>query len=228
MVSATSFSPNPHDEPELWVPPHLHGGARNVPVKHMLKTNGASVFDNRQVQHESELEQQVSAVIQARHGIVEVRSQFPKVTYVDPEGQVREHIFDYWARFKSGFRLAIAVKYEREKAKLHPVFAGVQTIHRALFDDMRIMTERHATKDDFRNSKTILWSREFHDEGHVRTLLSELHGQSGSQIQFFQLYAPHVERTDRTIAIWRLIDLQVLKPVQRGRVNELTWFTINL
>jgi hypothetical protein len=59
----------------------------------MLKTNGASVFDNRQVQHESELEQQVSAVIQARHGIVEVRSQFPKVTFVDPEGQVREHTF---------------------------------------------------------------------------------------------------------------------------------------
>ncbi|MGV1951081.1 hypothetical protein ACQZ44_09655 [Agrobacterium vitis] len=228
MVSATSFSPNSQVEPELWVPPRLHGGARNVPVKHMLKTNGASVFDNRQVQHESELEQQVSAVIQARHGIVEVRSQFPKVTYVDFEGKVREHIFDYWARFKNGFRLAIAVKYERDKAELDPVFAGLQKQHRALFDDMRIMTERHATKDDFRNAKTILWSREFHDEGHVRTLLSELHGQSGSQIQFFQLYAPHVERTDRTIAIWRLIDLQVLKPVQRGRVNELTWFTINL
>ncbi|AWI55908.1 hypothetical protein [Sinorhizobium fredii] len=194
----------------------------------MLKTNGASVFDNRQVQHESELEQQVSAVIQARHGIVEVRSQFPKVTYVDPEGRVREHIFDYWARFKNGFRLAIAVKYESEKAELRPVLAGVQKKHRPLFDDMRIMTERHATKDDFRNAKTILWSREFHNEDHVRTLLGELHGQRGSQIQFFQLYAPHVERTDRTIAIWRLIDLQVLKPVQHGRVNELTWFTVNL
>ncbi|HZG29224.1 MAG TPA: hypothetical protein VE079_12255 [Ensifer sp.] len=194
----------------------------------MLKTNGSSVFDNREVQHESELEQQVSAVIQARHGVVQVRSQFPKVKYVDLEGRVREHTFDFWVRFQTGFRLAIAVKYESAKGELSPVFHGIQKTHEALFDDMRIMTERHATKDDFRNAKTILWSREFHDEGHVRTLLSELHGQSGSQVQFFQLYAPYVERTDRTIAIWRLIDLQVLKPVQRGRVNELTWFTINL
>lgn len=227
MVS-NSHSPILIDgEPMLWVEPLRHDGARNVTPKHLLNTNGSSVFNNRQVQHESGTEQKVATVLKARRGVVEVRSQFKTVEYHDQDGVAHKHTLDYCVRYESGRWEAIAVKQEKKRAEVQAVFDGMLPEYRALFDKLTVMTEVDVPWCVVRNAASILYYRELHDDHHVRALLDELQQRGKTKVYFYQMYTPGMDRPSRTTAIWRLIDLGHLKP-EPGLINELTWFTVEI
>jgi hypothetical protein len=224
---------NPHSptlidgEPMLWVEPLRHEGVRNVTPKHLLNTNGSSVFNNREVQHESGTEKKVASFLKAQPGVVEVRSQFMTVEYHDEEGVLHKHTIDYCVRDERGRWEAVAVKQEKKKAEVEAVFKGMLPEYRDRFHRLTIMTEQDVPWWIVRNADSILFYRELHDDHHVQTLLDELQQRAKTKVCFYQMYTPGMDRPSRTAAIWRLIDLGYLKP-EPGLINELTWFTVEI
>ncbi|CDZ27007.1 hypothetical protein NOJ05_28125 [Neorhizobium galegae] len=215
-------------EPMLWVEPLRHEGVRNVTPKHLLNTNGSSVFKNREVQHESGTEKKAATVLKARRGVVEVRSQFMTVEYYDNDGVVHKHTLDYCVRYESGRWEAVAVKQETKRAEAQAILDGMLPEYRALFDKLTVMTELDVPWCVVRNAASILFYRELHHdyEHHVRVLLDELQQHRRARVCFYQMYTPGIDRPSRTTAIWRLIDLGHLKAEPGQLVNELTWFTV--
>lgn len=224
---------NPHSptlidgEPMLWVEPSRHDGVRNITPKHLLNTNGSSVFNNRQVQHESGTEQKVATVLKARRGVVEVRWQFKTIEYHDQNGGVHKHTLDYCVRYESGRWEAIAVKQEKKREEAQAVFDRMLPQYRALFEKMTVMTELDVPWCVVRNAASILYYRELHDDHHVRVLLYELQQRGMTMVCFYQMYKHGIDRSSRTTAIWRLVDIGHLKPAP-GLINELTWFTVEI
>lgn len=214
-------------EPLLWVEPLRHEGVRNVTPKHLLNTNGSSVFNNREVQHESGTEKKVASVLKARPGVVEVRSQWKTVEYRDHDGVVHKHTLDYCVRDANGRWEAVAVKQEKKKTEVEAVFEGMLPEYRDRFHKLTIMTEQDVPWWVVRNAESILFYRELHDDHHVQTLLDELQQRARAKVCFYQMYTLGIHRPSRTAAIWRLIDLGYLKP-EPGLINELTWFTVEI
>lgn len=227
MVSSPNSPKLIDGEPMLWAEPLRHEGVRSVTPKHLLNTNGSSVFNNREVQHESGTEQKVGLVLKARPDAIEVRSQFRKVEYRDQDGVIHDHTIDFCVRDKTGRWEAVAVKQEKSKAKAEVVVTGLLPKYHGLFDSFTIMTEKDVPWWVVRNAESILFYRELHDEHHVSTLLNELQQSGKHRVCFYQMYTAGIDRPSRTTAIWRLIDLGHLKP-EPGFINELAWFTVEI
>ncbi|WFN85093.1 hypothetical protein [Agrobacterium pusense] len=88
--------------------------ALRVPADKQAKTpRGHTFFNGNGVHHESELEHRVSSVLQTLAGLRELQSQYPKVHYIDADGVLREHTFDYFIVLNDGTRVAVAVNMQR-------------------------------------------------------------------------------------------------------------------
>lgn len=214
-------------EPLLWAPPKRHEGVRSVTPKHLKNSNGSSFFHDREVQHESELEQKVAAYLKAQPDIVELRSQFKRVEYLDREGKLHNHTIDYCARYSTGHWDAILVKMNRSRAKVEAVKKGMLPKHRAMFRDIKIMTELDVPWWLVANCEAIVNYREIDVGPHVGILLAELSPMNGKRVRFYKLYNSAVDRPLRTAAIWRLIDMGNLVP-PISKINELSWLHVQL
>ena len=221
-----NFPVSVDDEPD-WYEPTPHEGEREIPIRQAGTARGSTVFNGRVVVHESELEHRLSTMIQARRDVVELRSQFPLVHYIDAEGKRRRHIFDYWIRFRDGRRTAVAAKYEKHRAEIEPVLRRIRQTGSPEFDVVSLMTEKKVTVEAYQNAGDILISREHHDEQQVQLLREDL-AKRGSNVCFVELYDIKVPLKKRWTAVWRLIDAGMLIPKQPGRINDVTWFSVNL
>lgn len=205
--------------------PIHHGGTREIALKNGSTARGIGVFRNRQVQHESGLEQRVCKILQSRHDVRHLRSQYPKVDYVGSDGKSHHHTFDYWIELTDGWRVAVAVKQEKKRKEMNEVLDRILAKGSPLFDDAILMTEKYANWDAYANAADIVWSREHHDAVEVNKLMGELKGRS--TVQFYQLLTQQEFKT-RNIAIWRLIEMGHLKAKRPGRITQTSWFNVNL
>jgi hypothetical protein len=214
-----------------------HGLAIRVPALRQAKTaRGHTIFRDTVVYHESELEHRVSTILQTYRGLARLISQYPKVEYVDAEGVVRQHTFDYFIELDDGTRIAIAVKYERKREEMLDMLDricanGITGIGNGgkrvpgVADAVALVTNNQATQEAFENAFFILTSRVQHDQVQCDTL-QELLQRMPQTFRFGQLLNKCWPRAKRRTAIWRFLDVGILEPVAAGRIDELSWLRV--
>lgn len=205
------------------------GLATRQPALKQAKTSrGHSIFRGTVLWHESMLELRVSYKIQTWHGVREIHSQYPVVTYIDADGKTRTHTFDYYVVFEDGRRMAIAVKMNRKRAQMLEMLEAIEAAGISfkggprLADETRLMTEKEATLASFHNSSEILNSRKTYTPEAVDELREIVRRMTG-RFKFMTLLTDCQNVAARRAAIWHLIDLGELLPQDQGRIDELTW-----
>nr|WP_205932098.1 hypothetical protein [Rhizobium leguminosarum] len=214
-----------------------HGLARRSPALKQQKTNrGHSVVDDTVVYHESGLEQRVSSLLRTYKHLKRLVSQYPMVEYIDDDGVIRTHTFDYCTELTNGTRIAIAVKAVRKSPEMKVLLDriranGITAIGKGgrrtpgVVDAIMLATDADATYELCENAHFILASRDHHDEDETARLCDLVKGLPG-QVRFGQLLLNCASRAKRRTAIWRLIDLGILEPMSHGRIDELSWLRL--
>lgn len=172
-------------------------------------TRGTIISSIEQIdlQYWSELEQRAAAILLADPTIREIRCQFPTVEWVDEEGEVHEHRFDYFAVYYDGTQRAFNVKYEKDKSEVDAVFDALKGVD--LGFEMIWVNETMATLGCFQNAMSILTAREnYNAEDNLDALLS-LEGIHGA-VYFHSLFKGARNLADRREALLNLIDRGVI------------------
>lgn len=184
--------------------------------------------ENRELVNESWLEGGVGCCLEADRNVVELRDQWPAVEYVDQHGEVHTHTFDWHVTHKDGKRFAIDARPRARLGNLPDVIALIrkQRAHREFADGMAIITERDFTNDDVVNAKQVLRSRLHRDEGEMNAAVKELRSVRGT-VYFGDLVRKAPVEAYRRMAMWGMIDLGILLPVERQRVNDRTTMWVN-
>ncbi|MBB4349491.1 hypothetical protein [Aliirhizobium cellulosilyticum] len=209
--------------------PKRHGGVRNVARNSRKNERGFTIFNGREVQHESGLEHDVSLMLQADRTVAELYSQKTVAKYQDDEGVWRKTIFDYLVVKTDGSHIGIAVKPERYRQRILKIFEQIaMSSEETQIDAAIFMSNAQATRARVANARSILWARIEANPTEVEGLQHFLKGRKS--IEFWELYHYRaVGNWARKAAIWRLIDLGVLEPASEyERIDDLTYLTVNL
>ncbi|WP_245515515.1 hypothetical protein [Rhizobium deserti] len=175
----------------------------------------------------------MSVKIQGRSDVRELHSQYPILLWIDADGEIRKHTCDYFVVFDDGLRLAVAVKYQKNKEQLEELIKQIRlagfTRHDkkghltvGAVDDMVHLSEAEATIDDFENAQCIVASRHHNDPAEFSALLEIVRRLPG-RFRFGELLRNCTNRANRRTAIWRLIDVGHLVTASTGRIDELAW-----
>ncbi len=151
--AAPQADSTPHDSitAEFWRPPAPI--ARNAKVPRQLKGGAGRVRTRRrrpafprEIHCESILESKAATVFPARRDVADLWEQPPAVEYVDSDGCVHQHIFDFLVTLCDGRKIAVAVKYH-EQAEKHGLAEMLKLIARqvgtACADLFLLVTDRH-------------------------------------------------------------------------------------
>lgn len=222
------------DKPSsAWHEPN-HGLAVRTPaLKQAKTTRGHTFYRHTVIYHESALEHRVSVVLQTYRGLARLISQYPKVEWIDRDGEVHHHTCDYFIELVDGTRIAIVVKYERKRQEMLDLIericdngitgigkGGKRTI--GVADALALVTNAQATQEAFENAYFLLSSRSHHDPAECAALYNIVQQLPGT-FRFGQLLLNCWPRAKRRTAIWRLLDLGLIEPVNRGMIDELSW-----
>lgn len=211
-----------------------HGLALRTPaLKQAKTTRGHTFYRDTVIHHESGLEHRVSVVLQTYRGLARLISQYPKVEWVDEDGVVHHHTCDYFIELADGTRVAIVVKYERKREEMLDLIericnngitgiakGGKRTV--GVADAVVLVTNAQATQEAFENAYFLLSSRAHHDQAECAALYDIVQQLPGT-FRFGQLLLNCWPRAKRRTAIWRLLDLGLIEPVNPGLVDELAW-----
>lgn len=216
-----------------WHEPN-HGLAVRIPALRQAKTARGDIHHrNTIVYHESGLEHRVSLVLQTYRGLSRLISQYPKVEWVDADGVLHHHTCDYFIELEDGTRVAIVVKYERKREEMLDLIDRISAngitgvakggkLTPGVADAVALVTNAQATYEAFENAYFILASRDHHDQRECEVLQKITHKLPGT-FRFGQLLLNCGPRAKRRTAVWRLLDLGLVKPVRSGRIDELSW-----
>ncbi|MDW9962154.1 hypothetical protein NKZ03_26960 [Sinorhizobium meliloti] len=172
-------------------------------------TRGTIISNIEQIdlQYWSELEQHVAGVLLADPTIRELRCQFPTIEWVDDDGEVHEHRFDYFAVYHDGTQRAFNVKYVKDKAAVDAVFDALKDVD--LGFEMIWVNETMATLGCFQNAMSILTARENYNAEDYLDALMSLEGIHGA-VYFHSLLKGARNLADRREALLNLIDRGVI------------------
>ncbi len=213
----------------VYMVPSGHNDLRKVARNSTKNERGFTIFNGHQVQHESGLERKVSLIVQADNTVADLFSQRCKIAYMEENGVWRSTIFDFLAIKTNGWRVGIAVKPERYRARMEHMFARIaETSNQTEIDEAVFFSEYQATRAKYANARQILWARAEADEDEVKFLANAIAGRGA--IQVWELYDKSaMGHWGRKAAIWRLIDLGLLVPEdEEERIDDLTRLKINL
>lgn len=205
-----------------WNPPQRHGGTRNVARNSKKTARGFTVFNGIEVEHESGIEEGVSLIMQADRRVASLRSQYKMVRYYDAEGMRRRHTFDYYVVLKDGTKFAVAVKPKRYQKRMEALLKQIaENGEYSGIDKFVVYTDAQATRPKVSNARHILWSRNHHDQHEVSDVTFLLGARTS--IQFWEMLERGQKNWKRQAAIWHLIDIGVLQPVDQGeRITDLS------
>jgi hypothetical protein len=207
-----------------WIPPSASTGTRMPQTKSIASFRGSQHHhaSNRSVVFESLIEARFSVIAEARHDIVEIRDQWPVVHYVDCNGCMVSHTFDFWVRMKDGRSVAIAVK-PTGRVNSSSILKTLQAIKEqgigGFAEDVALVTEAYATEDAAYNARWKLHARRMRNEVEYRGALAAVSDLRGS-VRLHDLVAEAEMPAHRRIAIWCLIDEGVLAPDELGRITD--------
>lgn len=211
-----------------------HGLAVRVPaLKQAKTTRGHTFYRDTVIHHESGLEHRVSVVLQTYRGLTRLISQYPKVEWIDDDGVVHQHTCDYFIELIDGTRIAIVVKYERKREEMLDLIericdngitgvskGGKRTV--GVADAVALVTNAQATQEAFENAYFLLSSRPNHDPQECAILHDVVQRLPGT-FRFGHLLLGSWPRAKRRTAIWRLLDMGHIEPVNHGLIDELSW-----
>ena len=165
-------------------PPRDSRASREIKIGDKGSVSGAIIANNFKTWFESQLEYWVLLILLARWDVLDVWEQPTAVEYVDDDGVVRVHTFDFLVTLRDGTRIAIAVKPAAKVVEsriqrtvdliaeqMSPDFAGyAQLITDKFFtvDDQINAQLIHAVKNDF----------EPEDDAVVAKLIQKLRGET--------------------------------------------------
>jgi hypothetical protein len=89
-------------------------------------------------------------------------------------------------------------------------------------DAVALVTNAQATQEAFENAYFLLSSRSHHDQAECAALYDIVQQLPGT-FRFGQLLLNCWPRAKRRTAIWRLLDLGLIEPVNPGLIDELSW-----
>ena len=217
------------DEPDaVWRAPEPLLGLRKTPVKSShSEVNETPYFEkNATLGGSSALEGKVVIMLLALPGVDMIRSEYPALLWQDDEGETHTHYGDFYLRMKNGFRLVVAVKYERDEDKVpvdriraHPSFSKVA-------DDIEVYTDADMKGGAYDNAWNIYMSRLCFDEAEHEATLADVSHRYG-EFMFYDLL-PKDEPPDlRFNAVWNLIDRRVLVASERGPIDHRSWLFVD-
>jgi hypothetical protein len=167
------------------------------------------------------MERDFAHILMTDRRVVDIRDQPPAVQYVDGEGKLRKHTFDFLATLVSGERVAYAVKPEAkvEKSGIKLTLAAIRAQVPGFADRIALRTERQITKIRGHNARTILRARRLRNQDDVREALStveKLHGY----VRFGDLVATSQLEGRAWTALVCLIDEGVLELPGEPPLND--------
>lgn len=173
---------------------------------------------------ESTLEADLAYILMADQRVADIWDQPPAIIYADPEGKKRRHTFDFLVRFKSGERIAIAVKpYSRvEPSNIRAVLRYILQQTRGKFaDKFCICTEAEITRSLSHNSRLILRYRRMINEQHMDKMARLATNLNGSVLIGELAYLSGLKE-NALPAIVNLIDRGVLE-TSEGRIDHFSF-----
>jgi hypothetical protein len=208
---------------KVWIQPYASKASRRPALKSTTSVRGALVnpATNREIVYESTLERDLACILLADPSVEDIHDQPEPVSYIDSNGVVREHTFDFVAHRTDGTRTAVAVKPATKvvssgiaetlnliRAQCPPSFA----------DHFAVRTGDHITRDRAADARLILKSRRMCNDGaiaEVKAIASTLRGA----VKISDLLT--VSRNDGHgfMAVVRLIGDGVLEHVGPGRIS---------
>lgn len=219
-----------------WQEPTTGNATRRPALKNNKTARGFTSFRGIVVYHESELEHRVSTLLQARTDLVELHSQYPVMSYVDANNVARTHTFDYFAVLNSGRRVAIAVKEFKKKREMSVLLDQIREsgllarcdndeFKPSLVDDVILITDVDANMDAYLNATDILRARDFYNQADHTELQIMIRDFPG-RFRFGELFRNYSNHARRWTAAWALIEHGNIRPVEPGRISEVTWMTV--
>jgi hypothetical protein len=152
--------------------------SRKINLHSKGSVRGFDFFDGRQTWYEAELEIKFGLLAKARPGVTEVVEQPPAVQYVDDDGVVRRHTFDWLV--VNGCRQLVAVKPAAlvEKSGILRIRELVAAqISRSVADEIVLFTEEKLTAVDLFNAglmhHVMKEAKTFPDDDAVVTKLAK-------------------------------------------------------
>jgi hypothetical protein len=183
---------------------------------------------------ESTLERRVLYCLLANREIVDIRDQWPVVPYALPDGRTGSHTFDFWVRYSSGFRKAIAVRTEARVLSLGRIGITlpemldslVTSVFSRFADGREMFTDADVSEEDVDNAREILLSRKHYHEGDYLEALAYVAPICGA-VRFHDLLKGAAVPAYRRMALWCLIDDGILFPTAAGRITDLSAMQVN-
>lgn len=162
-------------------------------------------------------------ILLADNNVEDVWEQPPAVIYTDSKGEKHKHTFDFLVRFKSGERVAIAVKpYSRvEPSKVRTVLKRIRQQTGSKFaDKFCICTEAEITRELAHNSRLIVRCRRMSDELQIAKMAKHAANLNGA-VAIGELAYSSGLRDHALPAIVNLIDRGLLE-VSDGRIDHFS------
>ncbi|WP_048710271.1 hypothetical protein [Microvirga massiliensis] len=170
---------------------------------------------------ESNLERDLACIVMAHHPKTDLRDQPDPVEYVDADGVVREHTFDFVAILEDGTRTAIAVKPASKvgSSGIESTLDLIRAQVPAFADRFEVRTGNHITRDRAHNARLILRAlrtRNANDVAAVMAIASTLRGS----VRIGALLAASRNDGHGFMAVACLIGDGVLEHVGPGRISH--------
>jgi hypothetical protein len=164
--------------------PRASRATRKIKIGDKGSVSGALIANDIKIWFESQLEYWVLLILLARWDVIDVWEQPTPVEFVDDDGVVRTHTFDFLVTLRDGTRIAIAVKPAAKVVEsriqrtvdliaeqMSPAFAGYA----------KLLTDKSFTVNDRINAQLIHAVKdddEPEDDAVVAKLLKKLRGET--------------------------------------------------
>jgi len=172
---------------------------------------------------ESALELKAGRILKTMD-VIEIREQMDKIEWVDLDGVVHTHTFDFWIRKRSGKRVAIAVKpFEKLASKrlLDMLILIKDQGIGGIADDVSFITEYFASEYAAANAEEILFARRARNDADVEEAKAILRHVCG-RIRFGELLKGLEVQAYRRTALWVLVGEGWLRPVTPSLIEDHT------
>lgn len=177
--------------------------------------------DDRQIHLESHLEMKVFQMIE-RMRPAHIHEQPPAVEYIDEDGEIHEHTFDFLVTWQAGTKTAFIVKMAKsvEKHDWRGRRDRIAACNPGYADQFAIVTERQCPEYEVSNAGLIIETRRMPLAAEAEARVTALVGTLTGPIRIADLVeSSGLARHTAFRAIVRLIDNGVLVQVRKERID---------
>lgn len=180
--------------------------------------------DDREVFHESSLEDALGLILEADRSVERYEEQPPAVTYVDDDGSPHKHTFDIRATLRCGTRIAYAVKASKrvEPTRTRRILELIEEQVGTRFADEYVpVTERDLPRSRVANAVLTIHARSVRDPAEMQELVRFVDRVRGSLSISSLLDASGIGLGGFTSAV-NLLDEGLIRQVSPGRIDAET------